>query len=211
MHSLRGEPLRLETAEFGYRRGAPIDTVSATVSGGELVHLAGPNGVGKSTVLKTLGGLLPLIGGVVGLGEHQVGSTSYLSHVGGLFDDDLLHPFLTASEHLDLARSLYEVEPSSAMSIDHAICEGLAGVVAGEMSSGQRARLGVAMSLVQDPPLWLLDEPWNALDAEAGSLLTDLVVDRLDRGGIVMVTTHHPLPSRCRERSTEWAMPCSRR
>jgi heme exporter protein A len=167
---------------------------SFTLRGGELLHLAGANGSGKTSLLRILCGLLPPQRGEVRwqgspirvLREEYTKQLVYLGHAAALKDD------LTAEENLGIACSLAGLAVSAG-----AIQESLKkfGVekasLVRQLSQGQRRRAVLArLALCGSVPLWLLDEPFAALDAAAAGLTGDLIAKHVARGGMAIYTTH---------------------
>jgi heme exporter protein A len=160
---------------------------------GEALAVVGPNGSGKTSLLRLIAGLLELSGGSIALeggeGELTLAEQShYLGH------RDALKPALSVSENLkfwldflggapsNLADSLATVE------LDHA-----ARLPAAYLSAGQRRRLSIARLLTVQRPVWLLDEPTNALDTAGQKMFAGLMSEHLARGGLIIAATHAPL------------------
>jgi heme exporter protein A len=169
--------------------------VSLTLRPGELLHVSGPNGTGKTTLLRVVSGLLrPESGGVHWLGRPIAetrtdfqGALAYASHEPALKSD------LTALENLrflvGLKRrsSTAELEASLART-GVADCADLPSRV---LSAGQRRRVALARVLASHAALWLLDEPYTNLDASGAALLSKLLEDHVASGGLALVVAHH--------------------
>lgn len=171
-----------------------LDDVSLTARGGECVAIIGPNGVGKSTLLRVIAGLLPVLSGYVDLdgGDPDRPIGTYCHYIGHL---DAIKPSLTVRETLCLwqaivgANGLTAEMALAAFGIAHLI-----DLPAGYLSAGQRRRLGLARLLIAKRPIWLLDEPTSALDQGSEGLLAKVLDAHLDQQGIILAATHLDLP-----------------
>ncbi len=160
--------------------------LSFAVGAGEALLVRGPNGVGKSTLLLTLMRIVrPLAGIVSGLGPTDMHHLGYLH---GLKSRLSVHENLRFWQKLGGGTGL---SPEAAL--DETGIAGLAPLEAGYLSSGQLRRLSLARLLVTRRPLWLLDEPSAALDAEGEALLGRLVDRHRAAGGAAIIATHHDL------------------
>jgi len=163
------------------------------ISSGEALAVTGPNGSGKTSLLRLVAGLLTVAGGSIDLegGEAEMTlpeQAHYLGH------RDALKPALSVLENLSFWRDFLGGDPFdadkslAAVGLDHAT-----HLPAAYLSAGQRRRLSVARLLTVRRPVWLLDEPTNALDTAGQSLFAALMVDHLARGGLIIAATHAPL------------------
>ncbi|SFV37554.1 heme exporter protein A [Devosia crocina] len=189
VHSL----LRLETAALAVGRGdMPLaQAIDLSVPAGTGLLLRGPNGAGKSTLLLTLAGLLPPLSGSVVLQGHNEEEGPAFHHCG---HRNAVRPRLTARETLGFWRTL---NGNPAVPVDAALERvGLvrqARLDAAYLSAGQQRRLVLARLLVSARPVWLLDEPSSALDAEGQVLLGELVREHLGQGGMAVIASHDPI------------------
>jgi heme exporter protein A len=169
--------------------------VSLRLGSGEIAEVTGPNGVGKSTLLRAIAGFLPLRSGRMSWVESEATDSALLAerlhYVGHL---DGLKSALTARENLEiglgiLGRGLVTpLEALDRMELAHAL-----DLPVGYLSAGQRRRVALARLLIADRPLWLLDEPLTALDRYARALLKAVVADHLGSGGLMLAATHESL------------------
>jgi heme exporter protein A len=166
---------------------------------GEALAITGANGTGKTSLLRMIAGLLTVADGSIELAGGETELTlpeqaHYLGH------RDALKPALSVTENLSFWRdflggeALDVKESLAAVRLDHAI-----HLPAAYLSAGQRRRLSIARLLVVRRPIWLLDEPTNALDSAGQGLFADLMADHLKRGGLIVAATHAPLGISARE------------
>ena len=177
------EPARLSATDLACRRGERLlfRGLSFELGAGEALQVAGPNGTGKSSLLRILAGLLrPFAGTVAG----NDGSS-------------LLDERLALDGHLPLARALafwsridgggYGPGELERLGLDT-----LAEVPVRFLSTGQRKRAAILVSGARNPRLWLLDEPLNGLDVDAAAQFQEQVATYLAGGGIAVVASHQP-------------------
>jgi heme exporter protein A len=173
--------LRFEAVAL--RRGGRLlfEDVDLTLDPGDALQITGPNGSGKSSLIRLAAGLLRAERGRV--------ERSPLS----LADDAL-----ALDRELPLQRALRfwgdGVEPA----LDALGLAALAQAPVRLLSSGQQKRATLARVVASCAPLWLLDEPLNALDSEGAKRLGDIIADHLAGGGGVLAASHQPLPGRWR-------------
>ena len=163
---------------------------------GELLRIAGANGSGKTSLLRILCGLLAPAHGSVRwhgedirrLREEFWGRLVYIGHANAIKDD------LTATENLAIACALggYKAEAAALRAaLDQLGIGGSAHRPARVLSQGQRRRVALArLALSGQSPLWILDEPFTALDAGAVEIVQALIASHVARGAAVVYTTH---------------------
>jgi ABC-type nitrate/sulfonate/bicarbonate transport system ATPase subunit len=149
-----------------------IDTVSFSVEAGEFVCLLGPNGCGKTTLLRIIGGIEPASRGRVTLaGRPVVVDERHDRKVGVVFQEDRLLPWLTLRDNVGLVLTPLGLGPAArrAAAERYLRLVGLAGFedyYPGRVSGGMRQRAAIARALAIEPDLLLMDEPFGALDAQ---------------------------------------------
>jgi len=182
------------------RAGKPlIRELSLQVSKGQLLRISGANGAGKSTLLRLLCGLLSPMAGQVSWNGLAIDKDReafhrqliYLGHSPALKND------LTAIENLITAHALSGSSVTRAQAkqaLDLAGLGNLGRRFIRTLSQGQKQRVALArLWLTPAKSIWLLDEPFNALDQEANRSLQDKIKTHLDQGGIVAISSHQPL------------------
>ncbi|MFC7530004.1 ATP-binding cassette domain-containing protein [Actinoplanes sp. GCM10030250] len=169
-----------------------LDGMSFTVRPGVVTGFAGPNGAGKSTTMRVILGLDAVEAGTALIGGKPYRSLRYpLRHVGSLLDAAAPHPGRSARNHLLwLAHS----QGLTARRVDRVIeLAGLTGVArrkAGGYSLGMRQRLGIAAALLGDPPIVMLDEPFNGMDPDGIIWMRGLLRSLAAEGRAVLVSSH---------------------
>lgn len=186
----------IATEKLGFRYGRTdvVSDVSLRLSRGDIFGFVGPNGAGKTTTIKLLLGLLkPAAGTIEAFGmSMRDNRLAILSRIGALVETPSLYPHLTARENLRIQQFIHGAPPGS---IDRALeLTGLRDVgtkKVRQFSLGMKQRLGIAMALLHDPELLILDEPVNGLDPEGiqefRHLLRRLAVER---GLTVFISSH---------------------
>jgi heme exporter protein A len=177
------EPASLIATDLACRRGERLlfRGLTFALNEGEALQLVGPNGTGKSSLIRILAGLLKPYAGTVACNRQAA----------------LLDERLALDGHLPLGRALrfweridgggYGPEPTAALGLAP-----LLDVPVRFLSTGQRKRAAILMSNARQAGLWLLDEPLNGLDVDAAAAFQDWVAEYLADGGIAVVASHQP-------------------
>ena len=168
------------------RRALPVlRGVDVTLCQGEIVGLVGENGSGKSTLMKILVGALGADGGALEVGGRM----------GYCPQEPLLYERLTCDEHLELFGVAYGMEPAAVRVAADALYEQLGferwrDTQVSELSGGTRAKLNLALALLADPDVLLLDEPYAGFDWDTYQRFWDITAQRRAAGRSVLVVSH---------------------
>ncbi|RBY95737.1 ABC transporter ATP-binding protein [Blastococcus sp. TF02-8] len=178
------------TKKYGARTA--VDGVSFTVSPGRVTGFLGPNGAGKSTTMRMILGLdRPTAGSVTVNGRRYADSPAPLREVGALLEARALHPGRSARDHL---RWLAASNALPARRVDEVLDQvglsDVAGQRVGKFSLGMGQRLGIAVALLGDPPVVVLDEPVNGLDPEGIRWVRTLARTLAEQGRTVFLSSH---------------------
>jgi heme exporter protein A len=185
-------PLALRAEGLACGRGGMVlcQDLTFTVAAGQCLLLRGPNGTGKTTLLLTLAGVVAPMAGRFGL-EDASDDSPQLHYCG---HRNAVKAKLSVGENLLFWRAVNGPTGMSAQAaLDEVGLGALADLHAGYLSAGQTRRLALARLLVSVRPVWLLDEPTAALDSAGHELVTRLIDQHLDMGGIAIAATHDPI------------------
>lgn len=174
--------MTLSVRDLTVTRGgmAILEGVSFELASGEALVLRGPNGIGKTTLLRSVAGLQPVEAGEVSGAEDQI---AYAGHSDGL------KAMLSVTENLTFWASVFGVT-DIAPALTAFDLGDLKSRMAGTLSAGQKRRLGLARLMVTNRPIWVLDEPTVSLDAASVALFAEAVRRHLKGGGSALMATH---------------------
>jgi heme exporter protein A len=184
-----------------------LQGVSTQVRGGELLHVSGPNGTGKTTLLRVVSGLLrPEQGQVTWLGQSiDSHRTEYQAALAYAAHEPALKGDLTALENLHFAVGLKRRSKPQELrgALERTGVAACADLPARVLSAGQRRRVSLARVIAMQASVWLLDEPYANLDAAGSELVSGLLQDHVAAGGLALVVAHRELALACNVRRLE--------
>lgn len=186
--------LSLDHVSKVYHNGRGARNISFQVGRGEVVGILGPNGSGKTTIMKSITGLSqPTEGKITVFGADSSDREAALSQVGSLIEQPALYENLTAWDHLRMAARYYP-------QVDKARMEKVLEIVGmtpykkercGKFSLGMKQRMGLALALLSEPELMILDEPTNGLDIEATVEIREIIIRLAKEKGVTFLVASH--------------------
>ncbi|MCL2163840.1 MAG: ABC transporter ATP-binding protein [Oscillospiraceae bacterium] len=186
--------LELENLTKLYKNGRGAEDISFALDSGEVLGLLGPNGSGKTTTMKAITGLVHLTrGGVRICGEDATERHELvMQHTGCLIEAPALYDHMTAYQNLKLAVRFYKTIDRTR--IDEVLrmvdMEKYKSDKVSSFSLGMRQRLGLALALLSNPKLLILDEPANGLDIEGMIYVREVVKMAAANGAAVLISSH---------------------
>jgi ABC-2 type transport system ATP-binding protein len=173
-----------------------VDGVDLEVPRGSFFGFLGPNGAGKSTTIRMLTGLIPADSGEIEILGYSLPSQELeiKKRIGLVPDESLLFDRLTGAEFLEFVGRMYGLERPTAIERARDLLDlfQLANdrKIIAEYSKGMRKRVAMAASLIHHPELFLMDEPFEGVDAVGSRLMKDILIDQVHRGATIFLTTH---------------------
>ncbi len=183
--------LDVRHARLAWGEAVLLDDFSFTAPAGSWTCLLGESGVGKSTLLRTVAGLIEPVQPTEILADD---GTAVHARVAYMAQQDLLLPWLSAIENVSLGARLRGERGNQSRALEILARAGVAeraNALPSELSGGERQRVALARTLMEERPIVLMDEPFSALDAITRTRLQDLAVELLENRTVLMVT-HDP-------------------
>ena len=178
------------TCQRGYNE--LFSNISFELNAGEILKISGANGSGKTSLLKILAGLNSAESGWLSINNNKVGSYEYQSDIFYLGHLPALSPELHCIENLDYLIQLNNI--SSNQSLDEALINvglnNFENEYAANLSAGQKRRTVLSALFISQAKVWLLDEPFTALDSDGINVIETQITKHCDDGGICILTTH---------------------
>lgn len=170
--------------------------LSFSAKSGEIWQVVGPNGAGKTTLLRILAGLFQFFDGDVmwhGVARHEAKPLLYLGHRAGLREE------LTAEENLKWLAALHRQPLGDiAAALSQVGLRGYEDVFVADMSAGQKRRVALARLWLPGKQVWILDEPFTALDVDGVAMMEVRLREFANEGGLVIYTSHHKVDENCK-------------
>jgi ABC-2 type transport system ATP-binding protein len=179
-----------------YGAKAAVDGVDLEVPRGSFFGFLGPNGAGKSTTIRILTGLIPYDSGSVELLGYRLPEQDLeiKRRIGLVPDESLLFDRLTGVEFLEFVGRMYGLTRPVAIERAHGLMDLFQlhadRKMIAEYSKGMRKRVAMAASLIHHPELFLMDEPFEGVDAVGARLMKDILIDQVRRGATIFLTSH---------------------
>src|SRR6202521_755886 len=179
-----------------YGNKAAVDGVDLDVPRGSFFGFLGPNGAGKSTTIRILTGLIPADQGTIEMLGFRLPEQELeiKKRIGLVPHESLLFDRLTGAEFLEFVGRMYGLDRGVAIDRARKLLELLElpndRKIIGEYSKGMRKRVAMAASLIHHPELFLMDEPFEGVDAVGARLMKDILTDQVRRGATVFLTSH---------------------
>jgi ABC-2 type transport system ATP-binding protein len=173
-----------------------VDGVDLEVPRGSFFGFLGPNGAGKSTTIRMLTGLIPANSGEIEILGFRLPEQDLeiKKRIGLVPDESLLFDRLSGAEYLEFAGRMYGLTKPVAMERARDLLALFElqndRKIIGEYSKGMRKRIAMAASLIHHPELFLMDEPFEGVDAMGARLMKDILLDQVKRGATIFLTSH---------------------
>lgn len=184
--------ITVKNLHYEYDENILIDSLSFSLNTGDFLYISGENGKGKTTLLKLIAGIFSPTWGEIFWENQPIHKNHeyFHQHVNYIGHKSAIALSLTPKENLYFFSQAYSVKNSISEALIMAGLKHYADTPASFLSAGQIRRIALAKLLLLDTPLWLLDEPYTALDAQSVSWLQRNIHAHLEQNGIVIMTSH---------------------
>ena len=186
--------LEVKNIDKSFGKKKAMTNVSFNVEAGHIVGLIGPNGAGKSTTMRAITGLMSYSNGTILFDDKPITFSDHqaLDKVGNFIEHPAIYPNMTALEHLNL----YAMDTQDSADFKDLMHktqidgDNFGKRKAKNFSLGMKQRLGIAIALIRNPKLVILDEPMNGLDPQSVHDLRELIRDLADQGVAFLISSH---------------------
>jgi len=189
--------IRIRDLRKLYGAKAAVDGLDLDVPRGSFFGFLGPNGAGKTTTIRMLMGLAPPTSGTIEILGYKMPEQGIeiKQRIGLVPDESLLFDHLTGAEYLEFVGRIYLLDRPTAQERTRELLElfqleNAARKLIGEYSKGMRKRVAMAAALIHRPELFLMDEPFEGVDAVGARMMKDLLQDQVRHGATVFLTSH---------------------
>jgi ABC-2 type transport system ATP-binding protein len=192
-------PAAIEVRELRkvYGDRPAVDGLTLRVEQGCFFGFLGPNGAGKTTTIRMMMGLAPPTSGSISILGHRLPSDALAvkSRIGLVPDDTLLFDHLSGAEYVEFVGRMYGLgrtlsRQRTAELLELFELDGAGRKLIAEYSKGMRKRVAMAAALIHRPALYLLDEPFEGVDAVGARLMKDILLDQVRQGATIFLTSH---------------------
>lgn len=168
-----------------------LNNISFEINQGDIVGLVGENGAGKTTIMKSILGIIETNGGLISIDgkEVTVSKRDDLKNVGSLIENPVLYPYLSGRQHLQLFSKTKNNEMIDYL-VNHLNMQTYINENASNYSLGMKQKLSISMALVNRPSFAILDEPVNGLDPKSTKEVRDLIFDLNKAGTTFLISSH---------------------
>jgi len=180
-----------------YGTKAAVDGLTLSIPSGCFFGFLGPNGAGKTTTIKMLMGLAPPTDGTIALFGLPMPERALdiKQQIGLVPDESLLFDHLTGGEFIEFAGRIYQLDRAVARQRTRELLElfeldSAGNKLISEYSKGMRKRVAMAAALIHRPKLFLMDEPFEGVDAVGARLMKDILLDQVRHGATIFLTSH---------------------
>ncbi len=175
-----------------YKNHQVLDKISFTIDSPGIWALVGPNGVGKTTFLNVVTNILPAASGTVELMGKSNKDPSVFKEVAFLQDNTVLFDYLSGYDHLKYICDVQKIHKQRIKEVaEYVGMEGYLKKTVGNYSLGMKQHLLLAMALINEPKLLLLDEPLNGLDPTSAILMRGILLELAEKGTTILLSSHN--------------------